>query len=87
MIENSNPNKLTIAQADKIISSYSEKDMDELYIHNWVYLYTVKQLADTMRENERLRNLIEEIHLHYNPGMPGFDIEAALNPNKESENG
>lgn len=43
--------------------------------HEQIQAHAITLLA---HECLRLRRLIEEIHLHYNPGMPGFDIEAAL---------
>lgn len=32
----------------------------------------------TMEREERLRRLIQNIHQHYNPGFPEFDIKAGL---------
>lgn len=82
----SKPNKLSIAQIDKIISSYSEKDMDELYIHNRVYLDTVKQLADTMRENERLLAVLKELRDTTPIVAQRKYMDKVLESNKQSSN-
>lgn len=45
----------------------------------------VKKLADTMRENNRLRLALEEISNHERCGQAcNFIATTALNPNKES---
>lgn len=38
----------------------------------------IREIEYRQQREEKLLGLIENIHLHYNPGMPGFDVEAAL---------